>query len=434
MNRAILWLAALSISSGSLMAAQGYIMPWCNWQTGEIEVYQIPPLNNPLTITVEGGGEIGIPFIGKIKYSLPPWKPLPETLGPDMGSAKKIGTIAGKDCKYQQGKFQLGHPYEMSDPIAKYIQSITHVRLPAEREQASSDTTKRKLLGLHPYVVPVPLSLPSRFDIPVGANPGGCDGNVSVYQIENDLDTVVHMTPCPQTVVSEIKVCSSPLELAVTPDASTVIVTCYNNAIVWIDTATDKVSFTLSTPNAFPAGVAISPDGTRAYVTNYYDANPNPSLLVIDVVKRTILSTIPLQYPFPGVVALTPDGSQAWINYYQASLIDVVDLASGQPASRIDLQENAQNGIAFNPSGTRAFIAAGTNHLVVVDTATLQILAKVTVADTPLDVVVSLDGSRVLVGSYSSGTISLVDAAQYRLIQNFTINGPGQGLAVIPIP
>jgi len=415
------------------MAAQGYIMPWCNWQTGEIEVYQIPPLNVPVQISFDPSKKFTLGPI-EVKIGLPPWKS-PDTLPiPDYDKAKKIGTISGKDCKYKKGNFQLGHPYEMSDPIAQQIKSATHSRNGPSPSSPRAASNGPSLVNWFPYVVPLPLALPAAFDIPAGATNGGCDGNVTIYQIENDLDTVVHMSVCPQQVLNEIKVCSSPLESAVTPDGSTLLVTCYDNAIAWIDTASDKVKFTLNTPNAFPAGIAVSPDGSRAYVTNYYDFNPNASLLVIDIASHAVVNTIPMPTSFPGVVTLTPDGSQAWVNYYHSSFVDIVDTASGTVGNRIDLQEDTENGMAFNPTGTKAFIATGSNHLAVVDTATLKVITKVAVGATPLDVVVTPDGTRVLVGGYSGATIAMVDAIQNVLIQNFPTEGAMQGLGIIPIP
>jgi DNA-binding beta-propeller fold protein YncE len=416
----------LACGVGSLMASQGYIMPWCNPNTGEIEIYQVPPLDIPFHPSIKVKDFDFGPL--KIDLGIGPFDiGIPKQI-PDTGNAMKIPSpLNGKDCKYAKGKFTLGHPYEMSDPIAQKLKTGAFVIRPAAA--AASNVS---LINTFPYTVPLPLALPVTFPIPAGVTSANCDGSIGVYQVENDLDTVLHISLCPPHQISAIPVCSSPLETAVTPDGSTLLVTCYNNAIAWIDTASDKVTFTLHTLNAYPAGIAISPDGTRAYVTNYFDFDPNPSLLVIDVANKTILNTIPMPNAFPGVAAITPDGSQVWVNYYQSSFVDVVDTLSATVIARLDLQENAQNGMAFNPTGTKAFIAAGTSDLAIVDTSTFQLISKVTVAATPLDVVMTPDGTQVLVGSYSSGVISLVDANLNTLIQNFTlVSGSAQGLNVL---
>lgn len=163
----------------------------------------------------------------------------------------------------------------MSDPIAQRIKSITR----GQERACAAGHCRPEWPFAHQYV-----SL--RRSPAAGAAciirhtrgrlERGLRWDVTKYQIENDLDTVVHLSVCPQQVLNEIKVCSSPLESAVTPDGATMLVTCYNNTVAWIDTATDRVTFTLPLPNSFPAGIAISPDGTRAYVSNYFDSNPPP--------------------------------------------------------------------------------------------------------------------------------------------------------------
>ena len=402
-----------------MSACQPYIMAWCNWQTDEVEVWQYPCIQlHKVTISAKKLSFFGI----EIDLGLGPYTIIPESVA-DLDNGKMIGTIPTK-CKYLRD-LNLGHPNEMGSPIANKILGMTHAAGPDSLAATSAPSLSQ--VDAFPYFSPVPAVLPSNFAIPQAASTGHCDGSRSVYQVQNENDTVSHLGLCPSQLIKQIQVCSSPLELAVTPDASTVLVTCYNNTIDWIDTATDKVTFSLNT-NDFPAGIAISPDGTKAYVTNYFDISPNPELLVIDVAKHTILNTIPLSAAFPGVVALTPDGTQAWVNYFQQNVVDIFDLTSGTFSGRIDLQETTQNGIAFNPTGTRAYIAAGASDLAVVDTGTLKVLTKVTVTNTPLDVVMSIDGTRVLVGSYAQGAISLVDTQTNKVVQTLSTDGAMQGL------
>src|SRR5262249_41413545 len=147
------------------------------------------------------------------------------------------------DCAYQAKKygFTLGHPYEMSEPIA---QGILGAKLSLEGAAPAAGPVS--LVNTFPYLVPLPLGLPARLVIPIGASSGNCDGTVGVYQVENDLNTVQHMSICPPKILSNVPVCSNPLQIAATPDGATLLVTCYNNAIAFIDAASDRVVHTLS--------------------------------------------------------------------------------------------------------------------------------------------------------------------------------------------
>ena len=78
-----------------------------------------------------------------------------------------------------------------------------------------------------------------------------------------------------------------------------------------IDTATNTVTATI-TVGAGPVGVAVSPDGTRAYVTNLGD----DTVSVIDTATNTVTATIPVGDD-PVGVAVSPDGTRAYVTNYQ---------------------------------------------------------------------------------------------------------------------
>src|SRR5215475_5385921 len=106
------------------------------------------------------------------------------------------------------------------------------------------------------------------------------------------------MTGCTDSILAVIPVTSNPLQVDFTPDGSLALVTSYDSAISFIDMTTNKVVKTLVTsPDVHPSGIAISPDGSRAYVTNFFLINP--SVLVIDIASRSILNTIPLGVQYP---------------------------------------------------------------------------------------------------------------------------------------
>ena len=73
-----------------------------------------------------------------------------------------------------------------------------------------------------------------------------------------------------------------------------------NNFVSVIDTATNTVVATIPVGVA-PNGVAITPDGSRAYVTN----DDSDSVSVIDTTTSTVVATIPVGVG-PVAVAITP--------------------------------------------------------------------------------------------------------------------------------
>jgi YVTN family beta-propeller protein len=88
-------------------------------------------------------------------------------------------------------------------------------------------------------------------------------------------------------VAATINVGLAPFGVAVTPDGSKVYVTNLNNTVSVIAAATNAVSATISVGNG-PVGVAFTPDGSKAYVTNQFDH----TVSVIATATNTVVATV----------------------------------------------------------------------------------------------------------------------------------------------
>jgi YVTN family beta-propeller protein len=69
--------------------------------------------------------------------------------------------------------------------------------------------------------------------------------------------------------------------------------------------------------------VAITPDGTRAYVTNSSSA----SVSVINTATNTVIASIPVGV-FPVGGAITPDGARAYVTNGNDNDVTVINAAS----------------------------------------------------------------------------------------------------------
>ena len=79
--------------------------------------------------------------------------------------------------------------------------------------------------------------------------------------------------------------------MAITPDGTRAYVTNRRrDTVSVIDTATNTVIGTPIPVGNSPVGVAVTPDGTRAYVTNQLD----DTVSVIDTATNTVIATIPV--------------------------------------------------------------------------------------------------------------------------------------------
>ena len=113
------------------------------------------------------------------------------------------------------------------------------------------------------------------------------------------------------SIVASIPVGSAPDQVAFSPDGRLAYV---SNILSWtvsvIDTATLTVVATIGGVGAGANTVCVSPDGSRVYVGSHWNG-----VSVIDTSTNTVIANLPLNSPNGPVVAmaLTPDGTKLYV-------------------------------------------------------------------------------------------------------------------------
>jgi YVTN family beta-propeller protein len=95
--------------------------------------------------------------------------------------------------------------------------------------------------------------------------------------------------------------------------------------------------------NHNPFGVAITPDGSRAYVT----LNALNIVSVIDTATNAVVATIPVGLS-PIGVAITPNGRQAYVSDDRSNTLSVVDTATNTVTATLKVGVGP-NAIAITP-------------------------------------------------------------------------------------
>jgi len=322
------------------------------------------------------------------------------------------------DCDYSVGTEDEVDPSAVQ---ASFGGTTTNPSIGQVRPKATTTSSFHPVNAL-PYMRPVPF-MPIFSSAQAGSSPANCDPNGSFYAVNHGASNLTHYASCTLKVLASIPLFGNPLHPALTPDGSLLLVTDNAGAVDFVSTSTDTVVYTLMTPGMFPSGIAISPDGNTAYVTNY---DINALVMVIDIPSRTITGTIPLPVHYPKQIFLTPDGAQAWVNFYSNSSIYIIDTLSQTIAGSIGTIFPATTGMAFNATGSRAFVAVYPQDVYVYDTATLARLADITVGANPVDIVLTPDTQRLYVTSYGSSTITVIDAHHNTVLTTITAPGVDQ--------
>jgi YVTN family beta-propeller protein len=215
---------------------------------------------------------------------------------------------------------------------------------------------------------------------------------------------------------------STPTGLAITPDGKAIYVSNHGSGTVSkVRTSTDKVVATIGTinTNAHPTGVAITPDGTKAFVTE----GGLDVVTVINLATDAVTGTISVGSD-PEGIAISPDGTKALVTnhgdlLHPGSSISVINVATRAVSVMITDPSRLHSplGIVFAPDGLTAYaanrgqITSPGNSVAVIDVATNTVTAAVRVANYPMSVAVTPDGSKVYVSTdVDSGAVSVIDA------------------------
>jgi YVTN family beta-propeller protein len=173
-----------------------------------------------------------------------------------------------------------------------------------------------------------------------------------------------------------------------------------------IDTATNSAIGTIPV-GAEPSGIAITPDGSRAYVSN----RASNTVSVIDVAAGAVLGTpIPVG-SHPEGVAISSDGSRAYVA--QQGGVAVIDTGSGTVFGVLK-DELGPSRIAISPDGAYAFVTNNASNSVSVFSLAygVQVGVPVPSGTNPTGIAIADQGS-VFVASSSDNTVSVIDAERH---------------------
>lgn len=162
-----------------------------------------------------------------------------------------------------------------------------------------------------------------------------------------------------------------------------------------INTTTHAIAHSVPLGNGVPQQIAFSPNGARAYIAISQSAfsvqtADRTRVVVLDTATRTIVATIIVGAPFGNIgVAVTPDGSRVYVTDRAESDVYVIETATNTVVDIIDLADVHGTGpdlgtlaIDITPDGTRAYIA--NRHTATV--SVIRLADRVLLATIPLTI------------------------------------------------
>jgi len=212
----------------------------------------------------------------------------------------------------------------------------------------------------------------------VGITPDG----TKVYVANTGSCAVSIIDTATNTMIQPLVADCYPVGVAIAPDGSKAYIAHQDSTNVSIiDTTTNAITF--FAVGGYHNGIAISSDGSTIYLTdNAYKNVNSPSVSVVDAATHSLIATIPVgRGPFG--IALTPDGSKAYVADYDDNAISVIATSTNTVIATISVGVQPQ-GIAFTPDGSRAYVTnLGSNNVSVIDTASNTVSGSISVGNRP---------------------------------------------------
>jgi YVTN family beta-propeller protein len=203
-----------------------------------------------------------------------------------------------------------------------------------------------------------------------------------------------------------------------------------------IDTNTNQTVGSPIPVGDLPGGIAVTPDGRRAYVTS-----ATQGVWRIDTETNQV-SPLPIAVTgFPHQIAITADGGTALLVNAFASNITSVDLQLGRQAGPPIPVESEPTAVAVSPDGRTGYVLRGTagrTGLTILDLSTGQILTSIPLGPEPGDVAPTPDGKTVYVTESSFGSATngvwVIDTGSDQVVGLIPVGEPPyQGAGAIAI-
>jgi YVTN family beta-propeller protein len=221
----------------------------------------------------------------------------------------------------------------------------------------------------------------------------------------------------------------NPQGLALSPDGRHLFVSDNQDggAVVVIDIATKSAVASFSLGQGWmPLGIAVHPDGQRAYFA-FTDTVSNLGVVrVFDTVTMTPTATSIAVGARPTGVAVTPDGAKVYVSNYLGDSVSVINTATNLVTATVAVGR-APAGLAVSPDNFQVYVVNKVGNTVsVINVALDNVVGTVTVGSGPESIAISPDGRRAYVTNAGAGTVTELGGPM-----TLTIAKTGNGIGTV---
>ncbi len=230
--------------------------------------------------------------------------------------------------------------------------------------------------------------------------------------LNKDSDSVSYIDPETGETTAVVETDFNPHEVVVSPDGSTTFVTCsLGGSLNVIDNDTHEVVDRFEHDLfEFPHGVAIRESAGELWLTATYSSQ----VFVFDVGTVELLDTFPTHQDKSHMIALSPDESRAYLSNIGSDNITVVDCDERRVVADPPVGEEPE-GIGVDPDTGEVLVANQDDDMLsVVDPDALEQTNRALLGENPIRVVLSPDGRYAFVPNRHSNDVSVIDTEHVR--------------------
>ncbi len=234
-------------------------------------------------------------------------------------------------------------------------------------------------------------------------------------------------------LLDRIDVASQPLDMSLSGDGRTIYVSNSGAAsITAIDVATHAArGLSLNQIGRGPYGIAAAGTGSNIYVTDIGRAQ----VIVVDGSGRELQR---IDVPdVPRSLALSPDGTRLYVTSLSAGELTIIGIPEHEIVATVTLPAAAVFAVEPSPDGRKVYLTANEDGiLIVLDARRNEVVKTVQIGSNPRDITISPRGDRIFVTNAASNEIFVLDAQSDEVLEVYSAAGTPRGIAIAnpPVP
>ena len=258
---------------------------------------------------------------------------------------------------------------------------------------------------------------------------GFAQSNHRLFVLNKAADTLSVVNTGSLAVERTVPVGRGPHEMAISPDGTKAYVgNAEGNSISVIDLRTYTETKKITTPDfSFPHAIIFTPDGRRALVTS----EQAMKIVLIDAVADAVIRSIDTDQGGTHMAVINKAGTWAYFTNRESNTVSFMDLGNYRTVANVAVGEGGE-GFALSPDETEIWVSDRTaNTVSVIDVAARRVVATLPIGVRPNRVTFSPDGSHVII-PVGSGEIYVFDRETRQNIKKLQVGRSPGGIVATP--